>query len=263
MYDVKTGARVFQVGDELDTVLAADINNNHTLIALGGPRRIVRVYSAADGALVYELKKHTDWITSLEFSPDGVLLATGDRNGGLFVWEADAGREYQNLAGHTAAISDVSWRLDSNVLASSSEDGTIKLWEMDGGKEIKNIAAHAGGVTAVEYTRDGRLASTGRDRLTKVWDPNGAVQRGSVGNYVYVVAADHTVSVRTVETGPSERGLIAITKGLKPGEVVVEDGVDKLREGSAVEVITHAADSAAPAAAKAHRTKNGSAPASH
>src|SRR5690606_6331344 len=37
VYDVKTGQRVFQVGDELDVVLAADINENHTLIALGGP----------------------------------------------------------------------------------------------------------------------------------------------------------------------------------------------------------------------------------
>ncbi|MFI5356429.1 MAG: MdtA/MuxA family multidrug efflux RND transporter periplasmic adaptor subunit [Opitutales bacterium] len=95
--------------------------------------------------------------------------------------------------------------------------------------------------------------------------PTGAVQRGSVGNYVYVVAADHTVSVRTVETGPSEHGLIAITKGLKPGEVVVEDGVDKLREGSAVDIITRSADSAAaaPVAAHGHRSKDGSAPASH
>ena len=100
MYDVKTGKRVFEVGDELDVVLAADINEDHTRIALGGPGRVVRIYSTADGSLVHEIRKHTEWIYALEFSPDGVLLATADRNGGMFVWEAETAREYQNLAGH-------------------------------------------------------------------------------------------------------------------------------------------------------------------
>lgn len=174
VYDVKTGERVFQVGDELDCVLAADINNNHSLIALGGPRRMVRIYSAADGELLFELKKHTDWITALEFSPDGVLLATGDRNGGLFVWEADTAREYQNLAGHAGGITDVSWRLDSNVLASCSEDTTIKLWEMENGQQVKNWGAHGAGALTVDFTHDGRLVSGGRDRQVKIWDQNGA-----------------------------------------------------------------------------------------
>jgi WD40 repeat protein len=177
VYDVTTGERVFTVGDELDTVLAADINNNHTLIALGGPRRVARVYSAADGALVYEVKKHTDWITAVEFSPDGVLLATGDRSGGLFVWEADTGREYQGLTGHTGGITDVSWRDDSNLLASSSEDGTVRLWEMQNGSQVKNWGAHGGGTLSVDFTHDGRLASAGRDKTAKVWDANGGQVR--------------------------------------------------------------------------------------
>jgi len=177
VYDVKTGARVFEVGEELDLVLAADINEDHSRIALGGPGRVVRIYSTADGALLHEIRKHTEWIYALEFSPDGVLLATADRNGGLFVWEAETAREFQNLAGHKAGVTDVSWRIDSNVLASASEDGTIKLWEMEGGKEIKNIAAHGGGVSSLEMAKDGKLVSTGRDRLTKLWDAAGAAIR--------------------------------------------------------------------------------------
>ncbi len=75
--------------------------------------------------------------------------------------------------------------------------------------------------------------------------PAAAVQRGTMGTYVYVVGAQKTASVRTVETGPSEQGMIAITKGLAPGELVVVDGVDKLREGSAVELVGR--DSGTPA----------------
>lgn len=177
VFDIKTGKRAFEVGEELDLVLAADINEDHTRIALGGPGRVVRIYSTADGALLHEIRKHTEWIYALEFSPDGVLLATADRNGGLFVWESETAREFQNLAGHKAAVTDVSWRIDSNVLASGSEDGTIKLWEMEGGKEIKNIAAHGGGVASIEMAKDGKIVSVGRDRLTKLWDPAGAPLR--------------------------------------------------------------------------------------
>lgn len=172
-WDVKTGKRVFEVGKEYDVVLAADISPDQGQVALGGPGKVVRVYNTADGQLQFELKKHTEWVTAVEFSPDGALLATGDRNNGLLVWEAQTGREFYDLRGHTAAITDVDWRLDSNVVASSSEDGTVKLWEMENGNAIKNISAHGGGAESVRFGKDGRLVTTGRDRVARIWDPNG------------------------------------------------------------------------------------------
>ncbi len=93
--------------------------------------------------------------------------------------------------------------------------------------------------------------------------PNGAVQRGTVGNFVYIVSAQKTVSVRPVETGPSERGMIMISKGLSPGEIVVVDGIDKLREGSAVELIVPStgAPAGAGATAEPDKTRGGHKPA--
>jgi WD40 repeat protein len=173
VWSVQSGERIFEVGDESDAVLAADISADQTQIALGGPSKVVRVYSTKDGQLLREIKKHTDWITALEYSPDGVLLASGDRASGLFVWEAFTGREYFNLRGHTAAVTDVSWRIDSNVLASASEDTTIRLWEMENGNPIKSWGAHGGGALSVRYSQDGRLVSCGRDHVAKIWDQNG------------------------------------------------------------------------------------------
>ena len=83
LFDVKSGRRLTTVGDELDAVLAADVRADHSLIALGGPRKAVRVYKVADGSLAYEITKHTDWVTAIEFSPDGKLLATADRSSRL------------------------------------------------------------------------------------------------------------------------------------------------------------------------------------
>ncbi len=176
-WNVKTGKRVFEVGKEYDAVLAADISPDHGMVAIGGPSKMVKVFNTADGQLLFEMKKHTEWVTSIEFSPDGVLLATGDRNGGLIVWEGQTGREFYDLRGHSAMVTDVAWRLDSNVLGSTSEDGSIRLWEMENGTQIKTWGAHGGGVASVAFAKDGRIISTGRDRVTRLWDANGGKQR--------------------------------------------------------------------------------------
>lgn len=177
VFNVKNGERIFEIGDELDAVLGADISSDHKYIALGGPQKIVRVYSTETSEKLYEVKKHTDWVTSLSFSPDGVLLATGDRNGGVFVWEAETGREYLGLKGHSKHISGFSWRADSNVLASASEDASVRLWEMENGKQIKSWGAHGGGTTSVDFTRDGEIVTAGRDRTVKLWKGDGAAIR--------------------------------------------------------------------------------------
>jgi hypothetical protein len=177
VWNVKTGERIVEVGDELDAVLAADISSDQTQIALGGSSKMIRVYSTKDGTLIREIKKHTDWIYHVEYSPDSVLLATSDRNGGVFVWESFTGREYFSLRGHSAAVTGISWRTDSNVLATCSEDGTVRLWEMENGGPIKNWAHGGGGVQSVQFARDNRIVSSGRDRTVKLWDANGAALR--------------------------------------------------------------------------------------
>ncbi len=173
VFNVKDGQRVMEVGNETDAILAADISADHSMIAVGTSSRLVRIYSTKTSEVIHSIKKHTEWVTAIAFSPDGVLLASGDRNSGLMVWESSTGREFYTLRGHTAAITDLSWRMDSNVLASGSEDSTIRLWEMQNGGQIKQIGAHGGGVMSVAYTHDSRLVSCGRDRVTKIWNPNG------------------------------------------------------------------------------------------
>ena len=56
------------------------------------------------------------------------------------------------------------------------------------------------------------------------------------GAYVYVVQPDNTVAMRGVTLGPQDGDKVAILKGLNPGENVVTDGADRLRDGSEVTV---------------------------
>jgi hypothetical protein len=177
VWDIKTGARVAEVGDEHDAVLAADISPDQSQVALGGPAKVVRIYSLKDNSVLFTLKKHTEWVTALEYSPDGVLLASGDRNGGITVWESPTGQEYLSPRGPQAAITELSWRPDGNILAASSEDTQVRIFEMENGNLVKGWGAHGGGAASVRYHHDGRLVSTGRDRVTKLWDGNGTLQK--------------------------------------------------------------------------------------
>ena len=174
LYEVESGKIAAEVGSaETDAILCADLSSDQSTIAVGTTSRLVRVYQVSDGALLHTIKKHTDWVTAIEYSPDGVLLASGDRNGGLFVWEAGTAREFYALRGPAASVNDLSWRADSNLLASASLDGTVRLWEMENGTEAKKWAAHGPGTESARFLPDGRLATTGRDKLTKLWDASG------------------------------------------------------------------------------------------
>jgi multidrug efflux system membrane fusion protein len=85
--------------------------------------------------------------------------------------------------------------------------------------------------------------------------PTASIQRGTQGTFVYVVNGDHTVSVRPVKLGPSQADETSIDSGLKPGELVVVDGADKLREGAKVELATR--DGTAPGKADGASRKGG------
>ena len=72
--------------------------------------------------------------------------------------------------------------------------------------------------------------------------PDAAVQRTSQNTFVYVVKPDQTVTVRQVTVGTTEGNEASIDTGLSPGDIVVVNGVDKLQEGSKVEVQTSGTD---------------------
>ncbi len=66
--------------------------------------------------------------------------------------------------------------------------------------------------------------------------PASAIERGAQGAFVYVVQSDKTVAMRTVTLGPQDGDHVAILKGLNPGETVVTDGADRLRDGAEVTI---------------------------
>ena len=92
--------------------------------------------------------------------------------------------------------------------------------------------------------------------------PVAAIQRGASGTFVFIVNPDKTVNQRSVKLGVQDGDKVAILDGLKPGDTVVVDGADRLRDGSEVLIpnpgqqkIAQPSGAAADAARTAARAK--------
>jgi multidrug efflux system membrane fusion protein len=99
-------------------------------------------------------------------------------------------------------------------------------------------------------------------RRDSILIPSAAVLRGTQGTFVYVVKDDKTVAVRPINVAASEGETAAIGSGLAPGENIVVDGTDKLREGAKVALAERGtpavpADGAPPRKDGGHRRQTG------
>src|SRR5258707_12401038 len=74
--------------------------------------------------------------------------------------------------------------------------------------------------------------------------PQAALQVDQAGYYVLVVGADHKVEQRRVTTGPTQGADIVIQNGVKEGDQVIVEGVQKVRPGQVVQVAGEAPGSA-------------------
>jgi len=66
--------------------------------------------------------------------------------------------------------------------------------------------------------------------------PSSGIQTGSIGQYVYLVNPDNTVHVSVVKTDIVDGERTSVLSGVAPGDKVVIDGTDRLREGSTIEI---------------------------
>jgi len=80
-----------------------------------------------------------------------------------------------------------------------------------------------------------RMAIETRQDVTLA--PTAAIQRGAPGTFVFVVKQDQSVAMTPVKLGATEGENAEVQSGLEPGNLVVVDGADKLRDGSKVELV--------------------------
>jgi membrane fusion protein (multidrug efflux system) len=85
---------------------------------------------------------------------------------------------------------------------------------------------------------DGQFVTTEireRQEEPRLVIPQAAVQIDQGGSYALVVDDQHKVAQRRITTGPNREADVVITAGLKEGENVIVDGIQKVRPGQAVQ----------------------------
>ncbi|WP_157678907.1 MdtA/MuxA family multidrug efflux RND transporter periplasmic adaptor subunit [Methylovulum psychrotolerans] len=149
-------------------------------------------------------------------------------------WQAGDGlnAEAFDRAGHTKLASGKVLAVDNQIDTST---GTLKLKAQFDNMEGKLFANQ---FVNIKMRLDTLQAA--------VLVPSVAVQRGADGAFVYVAKDDGSVEVRAVKTGPSENETVAILDGVAVNEQLVVDGTDKLRAGSAVNVVKRDNQTLAP-----------------
>lgn len=85
--------------------------------------------------------------------------------------------------------------------------------------------------------------------------PTAALQMGNEGHFVWILNKDNKVSKHRVTAGVQDSQQVVITSGVKVGDRVVTDGIDRLTEGMQVEVLAPQAPSDTAATPKHKHTR--------
>jgi multidrug efflux system membrane fusion protein len=189
-------------------------------LRLVDPGNIIRANDANGLLVITQLQPITVVFTIAEDSLPAVLdkLKAGER----LTVEAFDREQKRKLA--TGTLLTVDNQIDPNT-------GTVRL---------KAIFPNDDGDLFPNQFVNARLLLDVKHGATLV--PSAAVQRGPQGSFVYVVKEDRTVGVRPVTVGVTHGEEASIDAGLSPGELVVVDGTEKLREGSTVDVRNQSAE---------------------
>ena len=124
-------------------------------------------------------------------------------------------------AGATRLASGTALTLDNQIDQST---GTVRL------KAVFNNHDHA--LFPAQFVNVQLLADTLRSQLVV---PTSAVQQGPQGTFVYVVR-DGKANVSPIKIGITQGERTSVTSGVNAGDAVITDGMDRLRDGAAVDV---------------------------
>ncbi len=99
------------------------------------------------------------------------------------------------------------------------------------------VAGAKGGTTTLRDLVDGEFVSVivqGNEPVDALAVPRQAVLTDQNGSYVWVVDADNKAQKRPVKLGPTTPEYAAIYDGLKAGETVIAEGMQRARAGLVV-----------------------------
>jgi multidrug efflux system membrane fusion protein len=171
----------------------------------------------------------TGIVVVTELQPISAIFAVPEDNVAVLMQQMQAGatlsaEAYDRLNSAKIAVGQVKY-LDNQI---DTTTGTIKLRAIFDNKD--------GHLFANQFVNIQLVVNTLHDQTVM---PGAAVRRGApngvISTFVYVVnTGANTVSVRPITVGVTDGERVSVAKGLSPGDLVVTEGADRLRDGAPV-----------------------------
>lgn len=197
--------RLIQVWDMEKQELAQIINTGNYVYALGwsreshllasgGYKGIIDLWSVESGDNVLRIAGHTNTVRALAWSPQGNYLASGGEDRTIRIWDLDARKErLQLLPSPSGSLEDLAWSPDGDYLASAGHDFLVHVWNIaeneyhgafterikkpflhDRGFEFAvgmHSVSHEDIVLALSWAPNSKkLASASWDKTVAIWD---------------------------------------------------------------------------------------------
>ena len=224
------GADSGVVQSDQANVDSAEINLGYTRITSPVAGRVG--LHLVDVGNIVSAGQTTGVVVVTELSPMSVLFTVPEDNISQVMARSTSGAELAATAfdrSQTVQIATGKLATIDNVVDPTT--GTVKLRAMFDNRDGKLFPSQFVNI---------RLLVDTLQHQTVI--PVSAVQRGADGTFVFVVSPDKsaanqgTANQRSVKLGVQDGENVAILDGLKPGDTVVVDGADRLRDGADVMV---------------------------
>lgn len=154
-------------------------------LAAGDESGAVQLFDLPSGKPVGSLSSHKDWVLTIAFSPDGTRLASGSDDGHVLLWDVVNAKLLRPFSfrpdpspksppAPVVPITALAFRPAGKAVAAGDFTGQIHLLNATDGKLIRTMqTGHASSVAQVGFHPSGTiLASAGRDRVIKLWNPD-------------------------------------------------------------------------------------------
>jgi WD40 repeat protein len=168
-----------------DRVLAAAFSTDgQRLVTIGSDRHVARWWQVQSGEPAgppITLHLAEDRVITLGIAADGSLLAANfgdDGDGHLSIVEpgADQAQAIRLRGGGRGSASSTAFSTNGRWLATKGHDGrSVRVWELNSKTRkarLRVLRGHKGDVEALVFSRQGWLASGGRDTHIRLWDLN-------------------------------------------------------------------------------------------
>ncbi|MEX2287842.1 MAG: c-type cytochrome domain-containing protein [Planctomycetaceae bacterium] len=170
-----------------DTLYAADLSPDGTLLATGSYDRKIKLWSTATGDEVGELAGHNDAVFDLAFRNDGKLLASASGDKTVKLWDVAKRERLDTFIEPTEAQYAVAFSPDGRYVVAGGVDNRIRVWEvLEGGREGTNPIryarfAHEAPVLELRFSPNGKvLLSSSQDHTIKIWETDEFTQLDAI-----------------------------------------------------------------------------------